>query len=177
MTAAEIKKQFARHFQDKYVIANELRDLAASDIVAIDRDLNMREFEIKVTGADLRRELAEIDYVLAHNPPRGYLSYPDNKKKKHDLYLNGSPKNYEWLKMADRFFCPSTFSFLISRKLYEKEKYRLKRLPYGVMDSETFKILKPAKHLKEAQKATAGQLWKVAHNQNYKLIERSYDEE
>lgn len=171
MTAKEIKKRFAKHFLSEYVIANELQDLAWSDIVAIDRDLNMREFEIKISISDLRRELKEIDFILAHTPLEyGYGNYGENKRDKHRLFLTGLTGFNRYKREFPRFYCPSTYSFLITRELYEKEKERIDRLPYGVMDSETFQILKPAKHLKEAKKASALQLWKVAHSQNYKLF-------
>lgn len=171
MTANEIKKRFAEHFLSEYVIANELRDLACSDIVAIDRNLNIREYEIKISISDLRRELKEIDFILAHTPLEyGYGNYGENKRDKHHLFLNGLTNFDRYKRELPSFYCPATYSFLITRKLYEKEKERIDELPYGVMDSETFQILKPAKHLKEAKKASALQLWKVAHSQNYKLF-------
>lgn len=171
MTASEIKKRFAEHFLEEFVIANELRALACSDIVAIDRNLNIREYEIKVSISDLRRELAEIEYVLANSPAEGLITFVDNKKCKHQIYLDRVKNENKWICDEHDFFCPSTFSFLITRELYEKEKERIDNLPYGVMDSETFAVLKPAKHLKNAKKANAMQLWKIAHSQNYKIYE------
>lgn len=170
MTASDIKRRFAEHFIDKYVVANEIRDLACSDIVVIDWEMNIREYEIKVSISDLRRELSEIEYVLCHKPREGFVNFAENKKAKHNVYLNGFPKESQWVRNINSFYCPATFSFLITEELYKKEKERIDRLPYGVMDSETFLVLKPAKHLKESKKSTVLQLWKIAHSQNYKLF-------
>lgn len=186
-TAKNIKANFRHQMYYKdMVLVHETPWLFKPDIATITRDHKVNEYEIKVALSDLRRELDAIDYAtqdhqqgIWYDPSIAWLvtdsleerearramgreTYrgirrDSNKYLKHRYYLFGQiPKHH-------RGGRPNRFYFILPSELYEAEKARLDRLPYGVMSAKAFWSLKPCKplHKEEVDKHV---LWQVALN-------------
>lgn len=193
-TAEDIIKRFTRRsWVNGMVIAHECDILFKPDIATITSDLKVNEYEIKVSLSDLRKELDYIDFVtrdsingiepelkqliLGHEETyEEYVkrreeyhasSHPkftryDNKYRKHRYYLYDEKAHYVGNYKPNRFY------WILPKELYEKEKLRLDKLPYGVIDAAYFSSLKRVKPLHNEVKIDAHDLFKVALNLTHK---------
>lgn len=189
MNAAEIKERFTRHaLFDGYIIALESSYAMKPDLLTISNNLRTCEYEIKISVADLRKELNYIEAVLEDqknhvifndlniplfNPDATKelnrtrkLKTHDNKYRKHRAY-----QFYEFDKRENNGIpVPNRFYFLISKELYEKERERIDAIPfYGVIDSQTFFSLKRCKPIHNVP-ASAYSIWQSARNIQFKYI-------
>lgn len=165
-------------FRDKYVVCSEIGQLYQPDIAMIDRNLHIREYEIKVDKYDLKRELDVIEQVIAEKeipllaPDKYWFEMTDeerawrrkmdeNKFAKHRHYLTGDKR----LSNRERV---NYFYFVISEDLYEGEKERIDKLPYGVIDDTYFTSIKKPRRLC-SDKISAHLMWCIAHCLMYKV--------
>lgn len=188
-TANEIKDRFIkRAYFDGHIVASEADRFLKPDLLTITRNLRACEYEIKVSIADLRKELNYIETVLEDqknhvifnglniplfNPDatreldrtRKLKTY-DNKYTKHRAYqFFGFDKSD-----GGRIKVPNRFYFLISKELYLKEKERIDAIPfYGVVDSYTFYNLKRCKPIHN-ETMDALTIWYAAQNIQGKYI-------
>ncbi len=188
-TADQIKTSFSRRaYFDGHIIASEAERFLKPDLLTITRNLRACEYEIKVSIADLRKELNYIEAVIEdhknhviQNEANVSLFDPDaerelnrtrkirtsdNKYRKHRHYL------YKELYEIDNsgVAVPNRFYFLISKELYLKEKERIDAIPYyGVVDSYTFYNLKRCKPIHN-ETMDAMTIWYAAQNIQGKYI-------
>ncbi|NQD42374.1 hypothetical protein [Glutamicibacter halophytocola] len=189
MNAAEIKQRFTRNaLFSGYIVASESNYAMKPDLLTISKNLRTCEYEIKVSIADLRKELTYIEAVLEDqknhvifnqlgiplfdpdatrelNRTRKFKTY-DNKYRKHRAY-----QFYEFDKRENNGIpVPNRFYFLISRELYEKERERIDAIPfYGVIDSQSFLSLKRCKPIHN-ELASAYEIWQSARNIQFRHI-------
>lgn len=183
LTANEIKEAFTRRaYFDGHIVASEADRFLKPDLLTITRNLRTCEYEIKVSIADLRKELNYIEAVIEdqkkyviYNSLNVPLFNPDvepelNRTRKIKTYDNKYTKHraYQFygFDQADggRIKVPNRFYFLISRELYEREKERIDAIPfYGVVDSQTFYNLKRCKPIHN-ETIDASTIWYAAQN-------------
>lgn len=180
-TANEIKDRFTRRaYFDGHIIASEADRFSKPDLLTITRNLRACEYEIKVSIADLRKELNYIEAVIEDhknhvifnelniplfdpdatrelNRSRKIKTY-DNKYRKHRAYL------YYGFDKGSTIAVPNRFYFLIPKDLYEKEKQRIDAIPnYGVIESYTFYSLKRCRPIHN-EPMDANTIWYAAQN-------------
>lgn len=181
LTANDIKESFTRRaYFDGHIIASEADRFLKPDLLTITRNLRACEYEIKVSLADLRKELMYIEAVIEDqknhvifnslniplfNPDatleldrsRKFKTY-DNKYRKHRAYQFYGFEDTTGIRVPNRFY------FLIPKELYEKEKERIDAIPfYGVVDANTFYNLKLCKPIHN-ETMDALTIWYAAQN-------------
>lgn len=140
----------------------EVANLWNADFIAVKWDGRITEYEIKVSLADLRGEVAAIREALkpgtilkqtnmfgTRNRVRPDVKLSHTKIEKHHHYLVEHKKpdmSYEWSQVM---FYPNIFYFAVPSELVAYAVDVLKGLPYGVFDLDNMKVVVKAKSLRK----------------------------
>lgn len=204
MTAQDIIYRFVKHsYFDSQVVIHETDAMYKPDIATITRDLRVNEYEIKVSLADLRKELDYIDFVRSDHELQIPMQFDDGVydmrlNEPHEKYLERQKAYFEsghkkftrddnkYRKHRHYLFnevpqymrgreCyrPNRFYFLIPKELYEAEKDRLDAIPMYGVIDAQY-----FSSLKRCQQIHKGQVgadtvWRAALNLSHKVV---YDE-
>lgn len=180
-TATDIIRRFRRshhYWQTGAIMAHELECLLKPDILTIEKkNLRVREYEIKVSYSDLKRELDVIDticqtdnWVDIHSlmqrraaTNEGKQIITSNKQLKHARNLGKIEGGYR----------PNLFYFIMPKEIFERanSEGRFKGLPYGVFDAQHFFCLRKPQVLHTDKVITEEMLWRICATKD-NLIDR-----
>jgi hypothetical protein len=131
----------------------ESANLWNADFLAVKWDGRITEFEIKVSLADLRAEVAAIREALkpgtiqeqtnmfgTRKRVRADIKLSHTKIEKHHHYLV-EHKTPDMRPTAPTLFYPNIFYFAVPNELVASAAALLKGLPYGVFDLDSLKVI------------------------------------
>jgi hypothetical protein len=164
MTSFEAKKRLLMYtdaFSTPYMGGVwESANLWNADFLAVKWDSKITEFEIKVSLADLRGEVAAIREALkpgtiqeqtnmfgTRKRVRADIKLSHTKIEKHHHYLL-EHKTPDMRPTAPPLFYPNIFYFAVPNELVTHAAALLKGLPYGVFDLDALEVVVKAKTIR-----------------------------
>lgn len=184
-----VQKYTKRLIRAGNVVGFEAAELYRPDIVIVDYNLRVIEYEIKMSELNLLNELAVIKQVLKDRSKtinffepglwnnkqtiKRYKSQEyrrQNKYAKHAYYLKNDIQDHR------KVYKPNQFYWVMPEYLYELHKKALYRLPYGVIvirDKGKTIHRKRAQYLHD-DKISTRFLWEIAYSTTKRLKEDNY---
>ena len=200
MTSQDIIYRFVkRSYFDGQVVVHETDAMYKPDIATITRDLTVSEYEIKVSLADLRKELDYIEFVIRDHEAGIPLEFDNGvfDMRTDETYEQRNERRAAWEATGHKKFSrsdnkyrkhrhylfnetphyfaktsyrPNRFYFLIPKELYEAEKERIDAIKmYGVIDAQYFSSLKRCQRIHN-ETVDAHTVWQAALNLSHKVV-------
>lgn len=175
-TAQSIRSRF--YSQDDAIQVEEMDIFFKPDILTITRGLLVKEYEIKCSYQDLKKELDVIDRVREKTALLRPKSWSDWQAGVNYLDSNKELKHYRYLvERQPGEYAPNFFYFILPEDLYNKTKERFKGLPYGVSSADYFFNLKTPRRLHSDVTVTEQMLWQICRNKQMKISELKRENE
>lgn len=148
-----------------------------ADLIAVNKNLYVTEYEIKVSKADLMGELNSIEFFFKHGQDmfggeewqKGIKKC--NKYSKHKLYLDGvESAKPKWYNSDHIIHVPNQFYFVVPEDLVQYCGI-LDKTPYGLMQVKynSPEVLKRPKKL-HTNKIDQQEIMDIAHRLSYEVL-------